>query len=237
MKDEPGDLIRSQMLPTREQLQLGQINHHQPVYLTIAEKFNDWSTSSGGLIEPRDDVLLNQEINPDRMNRSDKITPQKVFELFTECRKKYATACSKFYQATGVHDEKFFLSYCEKDVDVYYLFLTIKSFQSEALDSFCREGYEIAGGFDSARSSLTTASDSPSQAETKSQSRVKATMAATLSIVKSLEKALKTTEPSTKLLRRKISCRRLQLCQRKLEKSKTKSRISKMKKTMTLPND
>jgi hypothetical protein len=200
MRDESEDLIRSQMLPSREQLQLGQIDHQQPVFLTLAEKFNDWNTSSGGLVNPTDDVILNHEINPDRLNRSDKINSKKVFDLFTECRKKYATACSKFYQATGVHDEKCFLNYCGKDVDVYYLFLTMKSFRSEALDSFCREGYEIPGGFDSARTSLTA---SPSLAETKSLSKSKANSTATSSIAKSLEKSAENYRTLNKVISQK----------------------------------
>jgi hypothetical protein len=203
LRDESEDLIRLQMLPSREQLQLGHVSHNQPVYTTIAEKFNDWNTMTGGLIDSMDDILLNHEINPDRKNRSGEISPLKVFELFNECRKKYATACSKFYQATGVHDEKHFINYCGNDVDVYYMFLTMKSFKSESLDSFCREGYEISAGFDSVRPSLTTLSYSPCHLETKSQSRAKASMAATTSIAKSFEKSVEDDKDVNRILSQK----------------------------------
>ena len=70
---DPDKVARSKLLCTRSQLQEGEQNENNPIYMAAVDNFNNYSINSGGLI--CDDVILKERsINPEQENTSGSIT-------------------------------------------------------------------------------------------------------------------------------------------------------------------
>jgi hypothetical protein len=94
-------VVRSQMLATRAQLQDGELGPGDPVWLALAESFNDRTETSGGLIDPEDPILVKRGLNPEHPAQKGTTTAVKFHDIFKSIRKAYARASRIFFSDTG----------------------------------------------------------------------------------------------------------------------------------------
>jgi hypothetical protein len=138
-------------------LQFKQVGANADFVAEVVTLFNDWKTTTGGLIDPDDILLIENAIDPDKRNFSGPISASRVFEYLKSVIRIYSNGISKFNQATGVHDQKYFPNYVGNNIDAYYLFLALRKEKIESdFTKLFEEGTEITGGCSSSRSYCNT---------------------------------------------------------------------------------
>ncbi|KAJ1413305.1 hypothetical protein B484DRAFT_402073 [Ochromonadaceae sp. CCMP2298] len=150
-----------------ELLQSGDLNENQAVWKELAEQFNNSEHNSGSFVKANDEALLHAGIDTERSNTSGEIESKKVFDLFRATVKKYAQAHSKFFQATGVHLQKYFLKYCFEDLDVYYMYLCLEASGDLDMNEFCKEGIADEYGVGSSGAAAASGDDGASASSKK----------------------------------------------------------------------
>jgi hypothetical protein len=139
----PAELQRSNLIASREQLQLRQTGSTHPLFARVADEFND-DTNSGGLLQAHEE-FEKQNINPETPHQGF-ITPKKCYQLWKGLVKRYADAAKKWGRS-GTGNELTFWNFCGKpakrELDVLYLRLILNSTGDVSLMSYCAEGCEV----------------------------------------------------------------------------------------------
>ena len=157
----PDALLRSAALASRRDLQNRQVNENQDLFRDVAEEFNDWTSSSGGIVAPTDPIF--ELIETEEENRSGPITSAIVFAEWRDVVRLYSI-CVANWEASGKHNNHDFWRYCKNNVDVYYLHHWLKKIGNPNVSSFCAEGTVLPFGVDSGAPppAASTASSAPS---------------------------------------------------------------------------
>lgn len=146
----PDALERSFALATKQQLQDKEVNGSQKIFVAVADNFNDWNYNSGGCVDETDPVF--DGIDPERENKSGKITSQLVYNHWKDVIKLYSNYLAN-WEESGKHNGHDFWRYCMNNVDVYYLYFILRKLGNPEISSFCAEGTILPFGIDSGESS------------------------------------------------------------------------------------
>ena len=121
LMQHPQALRESQTNASRSQLQTGDAPiNSRPVFVQVADDFNDWEKHSGGLIVDQEQYL-DADIDPERRNTSGPITAEKVVTFFKEVQKLYRAPIEN-WEASGQHDPDAFPNFGHNDTNVLWLF-------------------------------------------------------------------------------------------------------------------
>lgn len=149
----PDAIMRSNALASKEDLQNKEVNGSKPIWITVAEQFNDREHNSGGLVHsigqlPHEE-LTSRNIDPEKISPDGVLTSKQAYDLFKFTTRFYANKVLPNFEASGKHNGHDFYSYCNNNTDALYLHEKLKQLGNPELTAFCLEGNVLPGGFDS----------------------------------------------------------------------------------------
>jgi hypothetical protein len=98
------DLMRSRQSASASDLTSGTHRSGNPMWVTVAEKWNDPNHNSGGLLSNHQQFTL-RNINPEKIGEG-KLSAILAYEIFNNCQKAYAV-CYRNSSFSGCNDSDF----------------------------------------------------------------------------------------------------------------------------------
>jgi hypothetical protein len=138
----------------------------------VSEEFMD-GTDSGGLVQQHEE-FTRVDMDTEIISKNGTFTSKQAYDLFKMLCRAYARVKPR-YEASGRHNGKDFLDFCQKDkLDLLYFHIALETINNPELSGYCLEGNVIDGGLDTAeKESTVVGSTSKSEKKKERQSSVK----------------------------------------------------------------